>query len=133
MRFSMDLRLTNAELGCIKSLEENCSKHLSVVNDIYSWEKEVLSSTTGHKEGAALCSAVKVISGETNLGIAASKRVLWILTREWELVHEELRNSAEISLGGSSENIRIYIKGLEYQMSGNELWSKTTLRYKVGN
>ncbi len=30
---------------------------------------------------------------------------------------------------GCSEATKAYMKGLEYQMSGNEQWSKTTRRY----
>ncbi|GME30039.1 Aristolochene synthase [Neofusicoccum parvum] len=126
MRFSMAIHLTPAELDRMKLLEENCSKQISVVNDIYSWEKEVHASQTGHHEGSALCSAVKVLADETNLSIPATKRVLWSMVREWELVHDELAAGMN---GESSEDARAYITGLEHQMSGNELWSKTTPRY----
>ena len=131
MRFCMDIHLTDAELEAMKPLEENCSKNLSIVNDIYSWEKEVESSKNGHKEGGALCSAVKIVAESLNLSAAASKRVLWSMTREWELVHDELSVQAQKTLPDCSQHVKDYIKGLEYQMSGNELWSKTTLRYKV--
>ncbi len=76
MRFSMGLRLGADELQGMKALEANCAKHLSVVNDIYSYDKEEEASQTGHKEGAFLCLAVKVLAEETNLGIPATKRVL---------------------------------------------------------
>lgn len=131
MRFCMNIHLTDEELQAMQPFERNCSKHLSVVNDIYSWEKEVESSKTRHEEGAALCSAVKVIAESTNLSVQASKRVLWSMTREWELVHDELRTEAEKGHHGDSQRVKDYIKGLEYQMSGNELWSRTTLRYKT--
>ena len=111
-------------------LERNCSKQISVVNDIYSWEKELKASKTGHREGAALCSAVKVVAEETNLSFDAAKRVLWSMTREWERTHDELAAEQLTAPAGLSQNAHDYIKGLEYQMSGNELWSNTTLRYK---
>ena len=123
----MGLHLSGSELASIAPLERNCSKQISVVNDIYSWEKEVRAAQTGHQEGSALCSAVKVLANETNLSIGASKRVLWSMIREWELVHEEL--VIEIEKVDCSEAVRDYMKGLEYQMSGNEQWSRTTLRY----
>ena len=127
MRFSMGLRLTPKELSGMTSLERNCSKQISVVNDIFSWEKELRASKTGHHEGSALCTAVKILADGTSLGIEASKRVLWYMTREWERVHDEIvaRNIAD----GCSPAVKDYMKGLEYQMSGNELWSQTTLRY----
>ncbi|KAL8648737.1 MAG: hypothetical protein Q9226_005875 [Calogaya cf. arnoldii] len=131
MRFAMGFHLTPSETESMSPLEHNCSKHLSVVNDIYSWDKEIKASKTGHLEGAALCSAVKVVAEETNLGFDAAKRVLWSMTREWESTHAELAAEQLTSPAGASHNVRRYIQGLEYQMSGNELWSKTTLRYKV--
>ncbi|KAI3337027.1 Aristolochene synthase from penicillium Roqueforti [Xylariaceae sp. AK1471] len=127
MRFSMDLRLTPSELALMKPLEQNCSKQISVVNDIYSWEKEVRAAETGHKEGSFLCSAVKVFSASTSLNIEASRRVLWYMTREWEKTHDMLVKKVESERCGDA--VKNYMKGLEYQMSGNELWSKTTLRY----
>ncbi len=123
----MGLHLSTSELAFLVPLERNCSKHISVVNDIYSWEKEVRAAQDGHQEGSALCSAVKVLADETNLGIEASKRVLWSMIREWELVHEEM--VVEIEQTGCTEAVREYMQGLEYQMSGNEQWSRTTLRY----
>ncbi|KAL8898394.1 MAG: hypothetical protein Q9207_006717, partial [Kuettlingeria erythrocarpa] len=101
MRFSMDLHLTDAELAHMRPLEQNCSKHLSVVNDIYSWEKEVQAAQTGHREGAALCSAVKVMAESAGLDFAAAKRILWPMVREWELVHEELGGRVESEMGGN--------------------------------
>jgi aristolochene synthase len=126
MRFSMDLHPTSADLAALRPLEENCSKHISVVNDIYSFDKELFAAKTGHPEGSYLCSAVKVLATETSLGISATKRVLWTMVREWELVHEA---EAAALVGRSSAAVRDYVRGLRCQMSGNELWSKTTPRY----
>ncbi|RYP52873.1 hypothetical protein DL768_002043 [Monosporascus sp. mg162] len=121
--------LSADELQGMKALEANCAKQLSVVNDIYSYDKEEEASRTGHKEGAFLCSAVKVLAEETKLGIPATKRVLWSMTREWEIVHDEIVAEKIASPDGCSEAAKAYMKGLEYQMSGNEQWSKTTRRY----
>lgn len=129
MRFSMALVISPEELATLTPLEQNCSKQISVVNDVYSWEKEVYASRTGHREGSALCSAVKVLVDETKLNTHAAKRVLWSLIREWELLHDELAAQQVANPGGCSQAVKDYLKGLEYQMSGNELWSKTTLRY----
>ncbi len=75
--------MTEKELIGMKILEQNSSKQITVVNDIYSWEKELQASKTGHKEGSALCSAVKVVADSTSLDAEASKRVLWSLVREY--------------------------------------------------
>lgn len=127
MRFSMGMKLGDDDVARVRAVEENCSKHISVVNDIYSFEKEVISAKRGHKEGAFLCSAVKVVSIETSLSFAATKRVLWVMVREWELVHDAL--CERIYEQGCSQVVREYLRGLQYQMSGNELWSRTTPRY----
>lgn len=67
MRYSMNLDLIPAEHASILTLEYNCLKHISVINDIYSWEKELKVSETGHNEGSVLYSAVKVIADKANL------------------------------------------------------------------
>lgn len=131
MRFSMGISLNARELESMVPLERNCSKQISVVNDIFSWDKELKVSKTGHQEGSALCSAVQVLATESNLGIPAAKRVLWSMVKEWELVHDQFFAERMESADGCSRNVELYMKGLEYQMSGNELWSKTTPRYKV--
>ncbi|KAF9870659.1 hypothetical protein CkaCkLH20_11965 [Colletotrichum karsti] len=129
MRFSMKLHLSPEQLHSVHEIEMNCSKHISVVNDIYSWEKELLASQNGHEEGSALCSSVSVLSSETNLHFSASKRILWVMCREWELVHEDLVKRRLESQIACSSDLRAFMKGLEYQMSGNEAWSESTPRY----
>ena len=129
MRFSMQLQLSPAELESVRPVERNCSKHISVVNDIYSFDKEVAAAKNAHKEGGALCSSVQIMAHEGDLTIAASKRVLWVLCREWELVHQQLVAKREGDLKTASPVVSDYMKGLEYQMSGNRHWSHTTKRY----
>ena len=126
MRFVMKLELTSEELDAVKDVDRNCSKHISVVNDIYSWEKELKQSKESQEEGSVLCSSVQVVSEECNLDIQAAKRVLWSMCREWELVHLAL---SEKKKKEARSEVLTYCKGLEYQMSGNEMWSQSTLRY----
>ncbi|KAH8807827.1 Aristolochene synthase in complex with 12,13 Difluorofarnesyl diphosphate [Xylogone sp. PMI_703] len=128
MRFSMDLRLTEDQLKSMAEIEQNCAKHLSVLNDIYSWEKELRASKTGHSEGSAICSAVQVLSNETSLPYASAKTVLWAICRGWESNHVALAEKLP-----TDRDIQIYVKGLEYQISGNEQWSATTSRYHSPN
>ena len=129
MRFSMQLQMSPADLESVRPVERNCSKHISVINDIYSFEKEVAAAKKGHMEGGALCSSVQIMADESDLSIAASKRVLWILCREWESVHQQLVAKREGDLKKASPAVLDYMKGLEYQMSGNRQWSHTTKRY----
>lgn len=113
----------------MRPVDMNCSKHLSVINDIWSYEKEVLASKTAHEEGGALCTGVAIFAAETEVSIAAAKRVLYSICREWEAHHDEL--VAEALTKRDSAELRAYVKGLEYQMSGNEMWSRSTLRYLI--
>lgn len=129
MRYSMALYVTPDELESVEEIERNVSKHLSVVNDIFSWEKEVLASQSGHEEGSALCSSVQVMASEAEIETAAAKRVLWSMCREWERRHSELEAGYKKRKPAPSQSILTYIKGLEYQISGNEQWSETTKRY----
>lgn len=123
----MQLELSEDELAQLRAVEKNCAKHISVVNDIYSFEKEVIAAKEGHMEGAFLCSAVKVVANETSLSFPATKRVLWAMVREWEFVHDAMCD--EIYQERCDQRTKDYLRGLQYQMSGNELWSRTTPRY----
>ncbi len=126
MRFVMKLELTQEELNAVRDVDLNCSKHISVINDIYSWEKELKQSQSSTEEGSVLCSSVQVVAKECNIDIEASKRVLWSMCREWELVHLAL---TEKKKRDARFEVLTYCKGLEYQMSGNEMWSQGTKRY----
>lgn len=127
MRFCMGLQLSPEELAVARPVDMNCSKHLSIVNDIWSFEKELLASKTLHEEGGVLCTAVAIFADGANISPAAAKRVLYSLSREWETQHDQL--TAEVLAKVDTPQLRAYMKGLEYQMSGNEIWSRTTLRY----
>ncbi|KAF2764139.1 Aristolochene synthase from penicillium Roqueforti [Teratosphaeria nubilosa] len=129
MCFSMGLRLTPEEYTSVRSLERNCAKQISVVNDICSWEKELAQSKSSQAEGSALCCAVRIVAEETCLGIPAAKRILWVMVREWSNRHDKMAALRESSDQGCSNAVKMYVKGLEYQMSGNEEWSLSTMRY----
>ncbi|KAI4858599.1 Aristolochene synthase in complex with 12,13-Difluorofarnesyl diphosphate [Hypoxylon rubiginosum] len=127
MRFSMALSVPPSDLELVRPVDRNCSKHLSIVNDIWSYEKEALAAQTLHEEGGVLCTAVAVLAKETEISTDAAKRVLYHLCREWELKHRILVD--DILVQKDTPVLRAYLQGLEFQMSGNELWSRTTLRY----
>ncbi|KAF4310350.1 Cytochrome P450 [Botryosphaeria dothidea] len=128
-RYTMNLRLSAADLASVREIEMNCSKHLSAMNDIHSFEKELRQAQVGDAEGSFLCTGVKVVADESGLDYDASKRVLYLMCREWELVHLKLEHERRAAPGWSVD-IERYIKGLEYQMGGNEYWSETTDRYQ---
>jgi aristolochene synthase len=127
MRFSMGLRISPSELEIARPADMTCSKHLSVINDIWSYDKELLTSQTAHEEGGALCNIVAILAKEAELSVPAAKRVLYGMCREWEVRYREV--SEEVLARCNTPAMRAYLQGLEFQMSGNELWSRTTLRY----
>ncbi|OTB02484.1 hypothetical protein M426DRAFT_322581 [Hypoxylon sp. CI-4A] len=127
MRFSMGLVVPPEDLAIVRPIDFNCSRHLSVINDIWSFEKELLASKNAHEEGGVLCSAVSVLADQVGISIDGSKRILYYLCREWEHRHETLVK--EMLQVRDTPALRSYVKGLEYQMSGNEMWSRTTMRY----
>jgi aristolochene synthase len=129
MRFAMDLRLSPEDLAAVQPVEKNCAKHIAIVNDIYSWEKELAQSQKSSEEGSVLCSAVKVMADNAGLSIDPARRVLWSMVREWEAKHDLL--CAMLYAQEPTDAKGLYLQGLKYQMSGNELWSRTTPRYLV--
>ncbi|KAI8953277.1 Aristolochene synthase in complex with 12,13 Difluorofarnesyl diphosphate [Xylaria longipes] len=127
MTFSMNLELSEQEAVAAMPADRACSKHLSVVNDAWSYEKEVRASKMLHEEGAVLCTCVAILAHDSELSIPATKRVLYSMVREWELQFKDL--VAGILTSIDTPALRAYLQGLELQMTGNEHWSRTTLRY----
>ena len=123
----MSLDLSAEELGLVAGIERNVGHHISIVNDIYSYEKELLAAKTAHQEGGKLCNAVHILAEEVHISVDSSKQLLWSICREWERTHEDLVSQHKSQ--GWDEKVMRYVEGLEFHMSGNELWSKTTKRY----
>jgi len=129
LRFCNGLKIDTIELASTRLLERNAANHLGVVNDCLSWEKEVFASKTGHKEGAALCSAVQVISSQSGLTPEGSRRVLWTMVLEWEKRHKQLLKQRVAD--GCSAELKQYMELVGYTFSGNLSWCLWTQRYKV--
>ncbi|KAK8081346.1 Aristolochene synthase [Apiospora saccharicola] len=126
-RFSMGLVMSPEDLNLVEPLNRIWFRHVSVINDVWSYDKEVRQSKESGEEGAVLCSSVAILCEETQVSAEASKRTLTYLCREWEGLHQALEQ--EILAEKDTPAIRQYIRGLEHQMSGNEIWSTFTLRY----
>jgi aristolochene synthase len=131
MRFCAGLYMTPEELELVKVAEENCTKHIIFVNDVCSFEKEVLTAQNGFQLGA-ICSSVPIVMELCGVNEHEAKRIMWQMVRGWEVRHFELVE--EIQSKNSSQALAIYLKGLEYQAAGNELWSLLTSRYnRIGS
>lgn len=134
MAYAMDIRLSASELASISKIEDSYSKLGIIVNDVESYEKEIRSFKHSQAEGGKVLNMVQMQADETGCSVAAAKRVLWVLCREWELEHLELEHlelvaEREADPEGCSDSLRVYLKGLEYILGGNEVWSRYTQRY----
>ncbi|KAJ2986551.1 hypothetical protein NUW58_g4970 [Xylaria curta] len=125
--FPRGIHLTE-EFALVDAVDKNAARHISVINDIWSYDKEMKAVRLG-KEGSTMTNAVDVLADEASMPIESTKRVLYRICREWEIVHDTL--VAEIFEKRESPALRIYLKDNEYQMSGNEGWSKVAFRYSV--
>lgn len=122
----MGLHLSTEELELMQPLEMNAMRHVTLVNDIASYEKEVLAAGQGFALGQ-LCSAVPIVMTAFGLNEKQAMRVMWETTRELELQHFELAEEIKNEL--DNDALCLYAKGLEYQMAGNERWNLLTPRY----
>ncbi|KAG9387024.1 Aristolochene synthase [Pyrenophora tritici-repentis] len=132
MRFCAGLSITPEELELAKEVEENCMKHITFVNDICSYDKEVMTASEGSELGA-MCSSVPIIKADHRVDDdQEAKSIMWEMVRDWELRHFELVE--KISSKNISPALAKYLKGVEYQAAGNEHWSLLTPRYnKTGS
>jgi aristolochene synthase len=80
----MALHVTPCELSRLRELEKNYSNCIIFINDVCSYDKEVLAARTLLTEGGSICSIVQVLGDETGLPPEMAKRILWSLIRELE-------------------------------------------------
>jgi aristolochene synthase len=126
MCFSMGLHVTAEELALVSDLEMNAMRHVTLVNDIASYEKEVLAAGKGAALGQ-LCSAVPFVMTSFGVREQSAMRIMWETSRELELEHLRLFEAATQQC--DTKTLRSYAKGLEYQIAGNERWNLLTPRY----
>ncbi|KAE9566468.1 hypothetical protein CGMCC3_g17386 [Colletotrichum fructicola] len=126
-RFSQGIRLSKDELESTAAIEVPFSRHISVVNDVTSWDKECRAEREIDAQGAVVSNIVQVLSDECNLSPESAKPVLWAMCHGWAEMVDGL--IAERVQQGCSDSLRTYLDGLKMQMCGNELWSRTSFRY----
>jgi aristolochene synthase len=132
IRFTYDLHLSSIELNSVADVERNCGKHISLVNDIHSHDKEKSFSRNGTSAGAVMCNAVQILADQIGIPVEAAKKVLWVMVREYEHAHRGLVHAKNSVLPGLvlKDDLVRYVNGLEHQMNGNELWNTTTASYR---
>ena len=116
-------------LKSLEGIHESYGKLGIIVNDIYSFDKELHMWNQAHKEGAKLLNIVNHMSIDAGISYSTAKRILWVLCREWEIDHREMVAKVMAGKRGADPTVKAYLKGLEYVLSGNEYWSGTTERY----
>jgi aristolochene synthase len=131
IRFGANLHFKKNELESLSALESAAFRHMGVINDIYSWEREWRVFQENQTDGSQPLSAIYVLAKETGLSFTACKRLMYSYCRELELsikkIRDDLRDDSIINM---TPKMDMYIKGLEYFMCGNELWSQWTPRYR---
>ena len=118
-----------ATLKSFEAIHESYGKLGIIVNDIYSFDKELHLWNQDHKEGAKLLNIVSHMSTDAGVSYSTAKRILWVLCREWEIDHQEMVAKVVAGKGGADATLKKYLKGLEYVLGGNEYWSETPERY----
>ena len=127
----MDLRLTPSTLASIHDIEISYSRLGIVVNDIHSFDKEVRAYAQNPTDTGKVLNMVAMQAQETGVSFASAKRVLWVLCREWEVLHLEMvkKRESDMARGEEDEALKVYMKGMELVLGGNERWSEYTRRY----
>ncbi|KAJ5706171.1 hypothetical protein N7536_001860 [Penicillium majusculum] len=129
--FGAKLYLTTPELKKTAALESTAFRHVSVMNDIYSWEREWKVYQANPTDGARPLSAIYILANETGLPYTACKRLMYSYCRELEVALKQSTNEIRHNnMESWTHDLEMYIKGLEYFMCGIELWSQWTPRYR---
>ncbi|TDZ27564.1 Aristolochene synthase [Colletotrichum spinosum] len=126
-RFSQGIYHSKEELESTADIEVLFSRHISVVNDVASWDKECRAEREIDAQGSVVSNIVQVLSDDCGFSPESAKTVLWAMCEEWSKMVDEC--IAKRIDEGCSDFLRKYLDGLKMQMCGNELWSRTTFRY----
>ncbi|CAG7951742.1 unnamed protein product [Penicillium olsonii] len=131
IRFGANLHLNDTELMKSKPFESIAFRHFSIINDIYSWERESRVSQTISTDGAKPFSSVYIVAKDTRQPFSICQRLLYDYCRGIELDFKQavdgLREDGSNVLTPQLES---YLRNLEFFMSGMEAWSQLTARYK---
>lgn len=129
IRYGSRLRFSNETMKSLEAIHHSWSKLAIIVNDIYSFDKELHLWNENHKEGAKLLNMVNSVSIDYGVSHQTAKRILWVLCREWEIDYQEMEAKVLGGKGGVDPILKMYLKCLELLLGGNEYWSETTTRY----
>jgi hypothetical protein len=115
-------RLLQENSARIQSINLIARRHIAFVNDYYSWNREKLLDEERRRN------VIDIIMKLQGIGEDLARQFVigMIMTEEMKL--KEYMYGKEWTLG-ESEEMKIYVKGLHYLISGNTLYSTNTPRY----
>ncbi|KAK4664535.1 uncharacterized protein QC763_511740 [Podospora pseudopauciseta] len=116
--------ITADEKRMLRPLEKLANYHVSILNDVFSFEREWEAAEMNGEEGGALVNGVAVLAGEVGIGVEAARGLCVRLVRAWE--GEFVRLKGEMLVEG---RLRRAVEGIERRMSGAEAFSWRTGRY----
>ncbi|KAL2817889.1 isoprenoid synthase domain-containing protein [Aspergillus cavernicola] len=125
VKFSCALNLSPEEQAAFDNIEKLYVRHASLINDLYSYEKERRES---EESGAAPFNGVYVI--HTLLGVSTdyAKNVVWTTALDCERQLREEYNRL-VALPGFNDEQQRYLMRIIESTAGNVMYSSTTYRY----
>ncbi|KAK7046186.1 Aristolochene synthase in complex with 12,13 Difluorofarnesyl diphosphate [Favolaschia claudopus] len=123
------LAIPTTDLAVTEPLDDIYMKHLIYGNDAWSYDKELKTAqeTCGTALDVQAFSSISTLMNASGMTARSAKRVLVFLQREMELLFGEVAEA--VLTRRDTPELQSYIKMLEFQMSGSELWATETLRY----
>ncbi|KAK3368782.1 isoprenoid synthase domain-containing protein [Podospora didyma] len=120
---------TPSERAVLRGLDRVASDHVSILNDVFSFEREWAASAD---DGAPLVNGVCILANEVGVEVGAAKLLCLALVRAWEV--EFRRRAKEVLALAKAEGMDLVrmeraVKGVERRMSGAEAFSWRTRRY----
>lgn len=128
----MNITVPSSEYPWLTRVEDNIAAHLCIVNDLYSWEKELLTADQAPDGfGGDLVNAISIVSREEHVDVQTAKQRLARKVNEVEKLHFELLEERKSRSEPMSYDLQKYLAFLEDLASGNESWSRVTARYNI--
>ncbi|KAF2165560.1 hypothetical protein M409DRAFT_24413 [Zasmidium cellare ATCC 36951] len=129
--FSMDFALTKAEEVELSHITISAYNAWVLVNDYFSWEKEVLNYKANGSVGE-IVSAVFLFMRWYSVDAKQAKELLRAEIISREKIYSELKER-HLRQANVTERTRYWFTLLDLVTAGNFIWSMTTARYLKGD
>ncbi|KIJ33654.1 hypothetical protein M422DRAFT_35398, partial [Sphaerobolus stellatus SS14] len=124
LRYAMDIQHPQRNDEVVRECEHLVGYHCMLVNDLFSYRKELASRSTG-EIGKAFMNSVLVV--QNSGGIGAQEAMVW-LERYCEKLEEQFEGVASRT-AHLGEDAKRYINALRLLFAGNLKWSSVCGRY----